>query len=358
MSTTWSVDVLVVGLGPAGASAAAAAAAAGLSVLAVERKKEIGVPVQCAEFIPLPLGRHARSEGVLVQRIAGMKSYLPSGAVEHTDFPGLMIDRAAFDRAIAETARAHGATLRLATRLVGLNAAARRAWIRTAQETLAIDYRLLIAADGPHSPVAESLGLPALETVHTRQYTVPLAQDHADTDIWLSDDYPGGYAWLFPKGKLANLGLGADRRFSQDLKTPLDTLHGQLRAAGLVGDEIVYRTGGAIPVGGLRERLVVGHVLFVGDAAGLTHPITGAGIAAAVVSGERAGQAAAAWLGDQDGDALDDFEEELRDQFEATLTRAVARRRWLNQYWHSEAARADALHRRGWIAFPEYFAQL
>lgn len=357
MSAARRVDVLVVGLGPAGGSAAAVAAAAGLSVLAVERKREIGVPVQCAEFIPLPMGRHAQAEGVLAQRIAGMKSYLPSGAVEHTDFPGLMVDRVAFDRALAATARAQGAELKLATRLMGLDAANRRAWIRTPEQTLAVEYRLLIAADGPHSLVAEGLGLPALETVYTRQYTVPLTQDYADTDIWLSDDYPGGYAWLFPKGRLANLGLGADKRFAQDLKTPLDALHRRLCAAGRVGADIVYRTGGAIPVGGLRERLVVGDVLFVGDAAGLTHPITGAGIASAVVSGERAGMAAAAWLAGQDGAALESFEEDIRDQFEGTLARAAARRRWLNAYWHSAAARDDALHRRGWIAFPEYFAQ-
>ena len=54
-----SCDVLVVGLGPAGGAAAAAAAKLGLRVVGVEKKRVVGVPVQCAEFIPLPLGRHA-----------------------------------------------------------------------------------------------------------------------------------------------------------------------------------------------------------------------------------------------------------------------------------------------------------
>ncbi|MBI3054373.1 MAG: geranylgeranyl reductase, partial [Betaproteobacteria bacterium] len=35
----------------------------------------------------------------------------------------------------------------------------------------------------------------------------------------------------------------------------------------------------------------------------------------------------------------------------------VTRRNELNRYWHTAAARQDALHRRGWIAFPEYFAE-
>lgn len=350
-----NVDVLVIGLGPAGAAAAAAAAQGGLSVIGIDRRHEIGMPVQCAEFIPLPMGKYAKSDGVLYQHISGMKSFLPSGAVEETEFPGLMINRAAFDQALANQAREYGADLWLDSRLSALDAEKNSAKIRTAAGEASVTYKLLIAADGPHSSIAEMLGLPEMEVVTTRQYTVPLKREYADTDIWLSADYPGGYAWLFPKGKWANLGLGLDKRFTSDMKVPLDALHKQLVEQGLVGEEITYRTGGAIPVGGLREHLVVGNVMFTGDAAGLTHPITGAGIAAAVISGERAGQAAVSWLTRRDEDALADFEEDIRDQFEVAVSRAVERRRWLDQYWKTEAAHTDSLHRKSWIAFPDYF---
>ncbi|ARU30552.1 geranylgeranyl reductase [Sulfuriferula sp. AH1] len=350
-----NVDVLVIGLGPAGAAAAAAAAQGGLSVIGIDRRHEIGMPVQCAEFIPLPMGKYAKADGVLYQHIRGMKSFLPSGTVEETEFPGLMINRAAFDQALANQARAHGAELWLDSRLVSLDAGNNIVKIKTAAGEVSVTYKLLVAADGPHSTIAEALGLPDMEVVTTRQYTVPLKREYADTDIWLSADYPGGYAWLFPKGKWANLGLGLDKRFTSDMKVPLDALHKQLVEQGLVGEEIIYRTGGAIPVGGLREHLVVGNVMFTGDAAGLTHPITGAGIAAAVISGERAGQAAVSLLAQHDEDALADFEEDVRDQFEVAVSRAVERRRWLDQYWKTEAAQTDSLHRKSWIAFPDYF---
>lgn len=350
-----TADVLVIGLGPAGGAAAAAAAKAGFSVLAVERKQEIGIPVQCAEFIPLPLSTYAQAEGVLVQRITGMKTFLPSGATEKSAFPGLMIDRAAFDLALVREAQAHGAHLLLDSRLIRLDVASGQAVIATPEGEEIIGYRLLVAADGPYSAVAAALGLPALEAVQTRQYTVPLKRHHADTDIWLSDAYPGGYAWLFPKGQVANLGVGIDKQLAGDLKASLDSLHRQLVAEDLVGSEILTRTGGAIPVSGMRERLVVGNIIFAGDAAGLTHPITGAGIAAAVVSGQRAGEAAAAWL-DGDEGALDEFEQDVRDQFGTTLERAVARRQWLKSLWGTPQAKCDEMQRQGWIAFPEYFS--
>jgi flavin-dependent dehydrogenase len=184
---------------------------------------------------------------------------------------------------------------------------------------------------------------------------VPLTAPYEATDIWLSDRYPGGYAWLFPQGRVANLGVGAERALQPNLKQPLEALHAELASAGRVGREVLRRTGGAIPVGGLRVRLVEGRALFVGDAAGLTHPISGAGIAAAVISGERAGWAAAGFLAGE-GRALEEFEEDIRDHFAVVLHRAVARRRALRSCWRTPAARSDSVMRWGWIAFEEYYA--
>jgi len=183
MSAQRTVDVLVVGLGPAGASAAAVAARAGLDVLCVERKAQVGIPVQCAEYVPLPLGKYTRSAGVLAQRIDGMRSMLPSGMAVHSDFPGLMVDRAAFDQALAAEACSQGAECLLGARLLSVDAQSGEVRIRTGQGELGIGYRLLIAADGPHSSVAESLGLAPLETIGTRQYTVPLRKPTANTDV-------------------------------------------------------------------------------------------------------------------------------------------------------------------------------
>ena len=351
------VDILVVGLGPGGGSAAAKAAAAGWRVLAVDRRKAVGEPVQCAEFLPNPMLRHGNLPGVLVQKITGMKTFLPSGEQEASDFPGLMIDRANLDKAVAEEAEVEGADLRLATRLLALDPAKGEARLKGPEGEYTVAARVVIGADGPHSQVAQAAGLPPQKTVHTRQHTLPLRDRYADTDIYLSDDFPGGYGWVFPKGEVANVGLGIDRRFGDDLGTPLEGLVAELAERGLVENRVLGRTGGSIPVGGLRPMVHDGPVLLVGDAAGLTHPITGAGIPAALVSGERAGEAAAEYLAEADAEALADFEEDVRDQFETSVNRGVARREELERVWGTPGARADRPHRRGWIAFSEYFTE-
>jgi digeranylgeranylglycerophospholipid reductase len=355
---TEAVDVLVIGAGPGGSAAARCAARSGLTVLAVEKKAEIGEPVQCAEFVPNPLVEHVRAPGVLRQRVDGMVSHLPSGATGHAEFAGLMVDRAKFDRALAQRARAAGAVILVRARLTALDVAASRARIAVAQgQERDITYRVLIAADGPRSTVARLLGLAPLPSVQTRQYTVPLLETRSRTEVWLSGEFPGGYGWLFPKNDVANVGLGIDRNLAPDLKAPLDRLHAHLVRQRIVGAEVVRRTGGDIPVGGLRARLVHGNVVFVGDAAWLTHPITGAGIAAAVQSGELAGEAAARFFQTNDPASLDAYRRDVRAQYGPSLERALERRSWLAKFWGHAAANDDHVQRSGWIAFPEYFSE-
>jgi digeranylgeranylglycerophospholipid reductase len=343
------VDVLIVGLGPAGGAAALAAARGGLKVVAIERRKEVGVPVQCAEWVPLALAGLLpdlmRGDGVNIQSVNAMITHLPSGETSRLRAPGLMVNRGAFDQAIAAAAERAGATLHLNCRLDGLDTSLHLASVESPQGKNNFSYRLLIAADGPSSSVAKLVGLTRQAVVHARQYTVPLLLPMGDASVWLSPDFPGGYAWLFPKGDQANLGLGMDKRLAANLKTPLEALRQKLVSEGRVGSKVIRRTGGLIPVGGLRSALVVGNILFAGDAGGFAHPVTGAGIQAAVVSGRCAGESALAWLNGRKN-ALESYEEEMRDHFEQALRRGVRQRVWLN----------GNAPRKGWVAFPEYFA--
>ncbi|HEX6267240.1 MAG TPA: FAD-binding protein, partial [Burkholderiales bacterium] len=101
-------DVIVLGLGPAGASAAAEAARRGCKVIALDRKERAGVPVQCAELVPAMID--ADLAGAVRQRIESMATFVEDDAPDlKPDFPGRMLDRAAFDASLVEAARRAGA---------------------------------------------------------------------------------------------------------------------------------------------------------------------------------------------------------------------------------------------------------
>ena len=95
-------DVLVVGLGPAGSRAAAVAATAGLNVIALERRKTAGSPVQCAEFVPRLIEHDVGAvRTVTAQKVSRMLTFVGAQPPQVTDhFQGLMIDRDAFDRLV------------------------------------------------------------------------------------------------------------------------------------------------------------------------------------------------------------------------------------------------------------------
>jgi len=348
-------DVLVAGLGPAGARAAAAAAAAGARVLAVDRKRRAGLPVQCAEFVPALIG--ADVDGLAqcaCQAIDSMQTFVESEAPDRTaPFPGQMLDRGAFDAHLVEAARRAGADCRFG---VSLRTLAADGGV-TLSDGIRVVARIVIGADGPRSCVGRAIGQVNRSLVETRQVTVPLLDAHAATDIFLSADIPGGYGWLFPKANAANLGAGVDPAHLAALKGIVARLHRRLADEGRVGREVLATTGGAIPVGGpLTPRGWLGDtaVLLAGDAAGLANPVTGAGIAAAVRSGRLAGEAAAHALAGHLS-ALEDYEAELDDLFGASLERARCRREELVR---SGARPSPAELRRAWIAYPEYWDPL
>jgi geranylgeranyl reductase family protein len=350
-----AADVVVVGLGPAGSRAAAAASSAGARVVAFERREEVGRPVQCAEFVPALLDQEvAGLASVTAQTIARMLTFVEDeSADEEAHFPGRMIDRAGFDRLLAERAARAGASCRYGVSVLDIEG---NGTVRVSDGSR-WRPRLLIGADGPRSRVGAAIGAINHALVETRQVTVPLLRAHDATDIFLRAEYVGGYAWLFPKGKVANLGLGLDPGWAPRLKPLLHELQHKLAAERRIGTTSSCLTGGAIPVGGrLPAAGAIGDmpVLLAGDAAGLTNPVTGAGIAAAVQSGAMAGKAATRWLGGA-RDALAEYEEDLGDLFDAALTRALRQRAaLLARYRHGGTPGPPAL-RRGWIAYPEYW---
>jgi len=350
------VDVLVTGLGPAGASAAAEAARGGASVLAIERKAVPGLPVQCAEFVPAMIGQATDVfGGAAVQRITSMTTFVLPGAERYDEptFSGHMIHRALFDAALVREAEARGARCRFGVLLrdIGSDGAA------MLSDGSSVRAGVIIGADGPRSAVGRIVGHENKDVSESRQITMPLLRPFEATDIFLSPDFPGGYGWLFPKGDVANLGIGVAQAERHRLKALLEALHAQLVDEGRVGREILSHTGGAIPAGGMVDPVATRDgvtVLLAGDAAGLANPITGAGINPAVQSGALAG-AAAAKISRGDITAAEAYREDIEDLFGVSLARAVRRRQDLLVAFASGVVRGADLE-RGWIAFPAYWA--
>ena len=342
--TNW--DAIVVGAGPAGASAALAMARGGLRVLMLERRRRVGFPVQCAEYIPRILaGELDAPAAALAQGVATLRTFIAGKLAAENAWPGVILNRAVFDEYLAGRAVAAGATLWTNCPAVAVEDGAVQVGARR------LTAGVIVGADGPLSLTARSMDCALTEFVYGLQVEAPLAAPMEHTEAHFRPEFAAGYGWVFPKGASANVGVAVARPAAAALPRLLDGFLGELRERGVVAPGGTRaRTGGLIPVGGAPARTVCGTRALAGDAAGQTDPITGSGIPAAIQCGQAAGEAA---LG-----TLESYEEEWRGLLDHSLERALRHRRTQCAEWGPASLSPgsfERLIRRTWIAFPECF---
>ena len=346
-------DILIIGAGPAGSSAAISAANMGMDVLVVEQSPEIGIPVQCAEYIPAPLvGQLNMGTAFVVQKVSKMRTILPDGSSTEMAAPGFMIHRDRFDRTLAEKAIELGAGFLLSARATERTEKDQVVIKQPSGETRIIEPRIIIGADGPRSRSASWCAVSTRDLLPAIQYSLRLRAPMDHTEVYLSPDFYGGYGWLFPKGETANVGLGMKYRNAplKGIQPLLLEFVEQLRKAGKIEGKPLASTGGLIPAAPL-EKAVHGNILLAGDAAGHTHPITGTGIFTAVSCGRMAGRWAAEAIKKKDLGLLSKYDHEWRDLFGHTLDCARKKRRKMESEW----TRFDQIIKSCWIGFREYY---
>jgi digeranylgeranylglycerophospholipid reductase len=303
-----SYDVVVVGAGPAGSVTARTAAERGLNVLLIERNQEIGVPVKCAEGVSKDLERFVEIDPRWIcTELKGITTYGPDGteitlSVEGSDAAGYVLERRLFDKHLAQQAARAGADVRVKTQAYGLiqeDGYAKGVYVNAGGEDVYIRADVVVGADGVESRVGRWAG------IDTR---LPLADlgicaQFLMTDIEVKRDYceiffgrdiaPGGYLWIFPKGKrTANVGLGISGNVSGTGHYASDYLR-RFVSEHFPNGEILAEMYGAVPLSGPVYETVANGVVLVGDAARHVQPITGGGIIQALQGGVIAGDVVA-----------------------------------------------------------------
>jgi len=320
-------DVLIIGGGPAGLVAAREAARTdcALSIILVERDDRVGTPVRCGEGVGsaglaefLDPGPPGAQTPWISRRITRVVFRAPDGCevrVAEGDV-GYILDRAAFEPAIAAQATEAGAEIRTRTEAVAMRRDGER-WIVSVdslERRGEIRARIVIAADGVESAVGRWA---ALDTrVRSRdmescaQYVVDDTAIDADAIVLHFGDNvaPGGYASVFPKGpRSANVGLGVLglRARGRSAVAWLD----DYMAAHFPNASISARTVGGVVVAATLPRTVADGLMLCGDAAHMINPLSGGGIVNAMKAGRLAAETAVAALrsGDVSATALESY---------------------------------------------------
>jgi digeranylgeranylglycerophospholipid reductase len=371
-----SYDVVVVGAGPAGCTAARVTADAGLKTLIIDRRREIGVPIHCGEFLPTPREmRDLLRDSPRASRLVGIPSDLIANRTDRLMLASPLsnqfflrldanvIDRTKFDQYIASRAEAAGAKIALESTVIHRNKS-NTLTIRQEGHNIEMTAQVVIGADGPSSLISKSIGnryhdhgrdlCPSLNYVLTE-----IECDSKTTEMYFGNQVaPGGYSWIIPKGNdTANVGFGM-RRFFGDPEVPMkEYLQRFILSHPLVSPRtkksiVVSRVGAIIPVGGPVDRTYTENVVLVGDAAGHVMASNGGGIPTALVGGEIAGESVVNHL--TDGISLSSYEAQWRKEIGKELYTALRILRIADQVMPSDRITDQCMR----LAGPRYLKHL
>ncbi len=288
MQNIQKCDVLVIGSGPAGASLAYYLAKKNLSVVLVEKKKNIDWPVRCAEFVP------ANIAGLFDFKISGinnevsiLETYCASSKKEkfkliaQTAAPGFILDRHIFVNDIISKYESLGGELLKCNKAIAVKYNSEHFIVTlsntSSQKYSYIETRIIAGADGPLSftgkimsagisadiPTSLSVGLHTgmsasadkslnIDTTDISRHSVmcstntsfmyAIQQNPAILPdqlychkVFFAPYIRCGYGWVFPKTKSMNLGIGQDS--AAELKSTLNTFINHLILSGFLNPD-------------------------------------------------------------------------------------------------------------------------
>jgi len=280
-SATPSLDVVVVGAGPAGCQCARDLAEAGYAVLVLEEHARPGEPVHCTGIISAHAYRAFDLPREAIQselRVAELNS--PGGVTLRVDLNGTRaysVDRRQVDIAVAAQAAAAGAQFTYGVRvrdvvvdragvsLTGLREGA--AWSARA--------RAVVFATGAKSALPVRAGLALTRAaVCGAQVEVPVGSP-PEMRVWLGHSLaPGGFGWVVPgRPGWSRVGVLTRVQPRQALRRVVQRAFGP-EAEAMVNGATRLHPVPAAP----RHPTFSDRALSVGDAAGQVKMTTGGGV--------------------------------------------------------------------------------
>jgi len=316
-------DIIVVGAGPSGTTAARFSALMGAKVLVLEKDRDVGYPVRCGEAVS--------HEGLvqflqpdpkwIASTVRYFKLVAPNGKVIKPNIEGYgyILERRIFDYELAKIAVECGAEVVTKAYVNGLILNDGKVEgvkvLLNNTEQVEIRAKIVIGADGVESRVGRWAGLDTTCKLQDMESAAQMTLTNIDVEPDTCYFYfgekvaPGGYLWVFPKGKnTANVGIGIAGIYGRQ-RHALSYLE-EFIEKNFPGASILTVIAGGVPCAKTAERIVTKGLMLVGDAAHQVNPVSGGGIISGMIGGKLAGQIAGQAIREKNLDLIFKYQEE------------------------------------------------
>jgi digeranylgeranylglycerophospholipid reductase len=285
-------DVVVVGGGPTGSYTAGRLSEMGHSVLVLEKKSRAGEAVCCTGIVGIECVKTFNIEDRLIlSKVNSASLFPPSGKplfIQREEPQACILDRVAFDVAMAEHAQAVGAEYLVNSRVTDINVTKESVTINVSgrDKYTEIKSKAAVIATGFAPSFLQRVGLGTYSDFTVGAQVEIEATGTESVEVYFGDMVPGFFAWIVPTTPpLARIGLLMRKTPGIYLRKWLK----QLESDGKITNHNAVLSYGAIPLKPLPrtygERLIA-----VGDAAGQVKPTSGGGIYYGLLSAEIAAE--------------------------------------------------------------------
>ena len=282
-------DVVVIGGGLVGSYMAYRLAGMGYGVAVLEQHKQLREQVCCTGIVSQEcIKTFAIDNSLVLRQLNSARLFAPSGKLIRLwreEPQACVIDRAAFDRAMASWVQAQGVNYRLDSLATGLEVRDSGVTVRvTSQgERVGLEARAVVIATGFGSKFADGLGLGKVGDFAVGTQAEVEVSGVDEVEVYFGREIaPGFFAWLVPTSpRRALVGLLVRHNPGLYLKRLLLSLLNQ----GKVVSAEVEPIYGGIPLKPL-PRTYGKRLIVVGNAAGHVKPTTGGGIYFGLLSAE------------------------------------------------------------------------
>jgi geranylgeranyl reductase family len=313
-------DVAVVGAGPVGSTFARKMAEKGFEVVILEKKREIGVPLQCAGLV----GKRIKEVNILpdefiINPVHGGFLHSPDDtvlSVSKEKPEAYVLDRVEYDKFLAQLAVDSGAEILLNQRVEKVDPVN---GIMNLNSNTQISADVVVGADG-HSSIVSNTFNPPVESFQAAQYLIDVGEKRFQMDfvhLYVDSRVSPGFLWVIPISEsTARVGLFANGSYQQLIIILNELLNkrSELRRA-----TILKKYYGVIPRHDPNKQLVKDKVILLGDAASQVKPTTGGGLIMGFVSAEMASQAASRALETDNTAMLMDYNKQYQERFRKEL---------------------------------------
>lgn len=278
---SFDYDVTIIGAGPIGSTLAYELAKENIKVCLIDKKKVIGLPLQCAGIInKRVLDVNQFPDELILNNVKGafLHSKNHSLNVSKEEDQALIIDRVALDQFLYKRAIENGAHSYLSSKVVAIDDVEGKVTFQNESTEKSIKSKIIVGADGPLSIVSSAFGND-FDYYCASQYLVKIEEDNNQmsfVDLYAYGDLFPGFIWQIPVSEnIFRIGLFSNNDYKRQNEILNEFLMNDFQYENY---EIIEKYKGKIPIYNKENKLFKTRALIIGDAASQIKPTTGGGL--------------------------------------------------------------------------------